>query len=87
MLNILKDKNGDISSRIVFNAIILLITLGVCVYCIYSQKDIPSNALYLFITIIGGYVPASTIAQYKQNIKELELERNEDINGNGKIGE
>lgn len=87
MLNILKDKNGDTSSRIVFNAIILLTTLGVCLYCIYSQKDIPSNALYLFITIITGYVPASTITQYLQNIKEREIEENRDINGNGKIGE
>lgn len=87
MFEIFKDKDGDVSSRIVFNAVILLTTLIVCVYCIYSQKDIPSNALYLLITIIGGYVPTSTITQYLQNVKEREIEENRDINGNGKIGE
>ena len=87
MFNILKDKNGDVSSRIVVLFLVVIFSLSVVILCLLAQKDIPTNATNVLITIIGASVPASLVGQVFQNIKERELERNEDLDGDGKIGE
>ena len=86
MFNLFKDKNGDVSSRITFSFIIIIFDLLIVVLSLLTQKDIPSNASNILITITIACVPTSVISQAYQNVKEKELRENRDIDGDGNIG-
>lgn len=87
MINLFKDKDGDVSSRITFSFIIIIFDLLIIAVGLFLQKDIPDNASSILITLNGACLPTSIITQYLQNVKEREIEENRDINGDGKIGE
>ena len=86
MFEILKDKNGDISSRIVSLFIITFFDLLIVALSLFLQKDIPSNASNILITITTACIPTSIISQAYQNVKERELQEQRDIDGDGNIG-
>lgn len=86
MLNILKDKNGDTSSRIVSLFIIVIFDLLIVVLSLLTQKDIPNNASDILITITTACIPVAIASQTYQNIKEREINENRDIDGDGNIG-
>ena len=86
MIEIFKDKNGDISSRIVSLFIIVVFDLLIVALSLFLQKDIPSNASNILITITTACIPVAIASQTYQNIKEREIEENRDINGDGNIG-
>ena len=86
MLNLFKDKDGDVSSRIVSLFIIVVFDLLIVALSLFLQKDIPSNASNILITITTACIPVAIASQTYQNIKEREIEENRDINGDGNIG-
>ena len=87
LFNIFLDKNGDTSSRIVFTFVVIIFDLFIALMGLIFQKDIPDNASSILITITGACVPVAIAGQTYQNVKDRELERNEDLDGDGKIGE
>ena len=86
MFNLFKDKDGDVSSRIVSLFIIVVFDLLIVALSLFLQKDIPSNASNILITITTACIPVAIASQTYQNIKEREIEENRDINGDGIIG-
>ena len=87
LFNIFLDKDGDVSSRIVFTLVVILFDLFIVLMGLIFQRDIPDNASNILITITGACVPIAIAGQTYQNVKDRELEENKDINGDGKIGE
>ena len=86
MFNLFKDKDGDVSSRIVSLFIIVVFDLLIVALSLFLQKDIPSNASNILITITTACIPVAIASQTYQNIKEREIEENRDIDGDGNIG-
>lgn len=86
MNGIFKDKDGEISSRIVSLFIIVVFDLLIVALSLLLQKDIPNNASNILITITTACIPVAIASQAYQNVKEKELREQRDIDGDGNIG-
>ncbi len=70
MFDFIKDKNGDISSRILFITINSTLIWVVIFYCLYKNIDIQSGVLTLLIAITTKS-GIDSMSQVYQNIKEI----------------
>lgn len=85
-MNLLEDRNGSLSSRIISLFIVLIFDLVIVLISLLSQRDIPNNASNILITVTTACVPVALVGQVYQNIKDKEIKLNQDIDGDGKVG-
>lgn len=67
--NFIKDKDGNVSSRILFITINSILTWIIIFVCIFSDKDIQSGVLTLLIALTTKS-SIDSLGQVYQNIKE-----------------
>ncbi len=70
MVNFIKDKNGDISSRILFTTLNSILIWVIIFICIYKNIDIQTGVLTLLIAITTKS-GIDSVGQVCQNIKEI----------------
>lgn len=73
MLNMLTDIDGNTSSRIVSLFVIIIFDLIVVAYATITQKDIPTNASTILMTITMSCIPVALATQTYQNTKYKEF--------------
>lgn len=71
-VGLFKDGDGSTSSRIVSLFVVIVFDLIVVLLSLLLQKDIPSNASNILITITTATIPFCGYYQMRQNLKEIE---------------
>lgn len=71
MFDFIKDKNGDISSRILFITINSILTWTIIFICIFRDIDIKTGVLTLLIALTTKS-SVDSISQVYQNIREID---------------
>ena len=69
MLSFIKDKDGNISSRILFITVNGILTWVIIFICIFKNIDIKTGVLTLLVTLTAKS-GVDSIGQVYQNVKE-----------------